>query len=232
MNDWIKKIFLHLRLSCYYFYLRVKCAILGLHFVPPNYAFFEEILRDGIAVDVGVGDNPDLTLFLINKYDIESFIVDPTLKHMEKLKTFESKHHLIRYLPFALGTKNEMRTFYESQSNVSGSLRKDHTNVQNDSLTAYKVQTITLNRLLEECGSKPIVLMKVDIEGEEYELINSISKSDLQKIRQLIIEFHHDIVKVYSTADTLRAIKVIENLGMKSILYNSRDCLFYWGAMD
>jgi FkbM family methyltransferase len=230
MINYVKKIFFPLGLRAYYFYLRTKCYTLGLRFFPPNYAFFEEFLQGGIAIDVGVGNNPDFTLLLMKTYNIESFVVvDPTLKHMDKLRTFEKQHPRTRYLPYALGAKNGSRTFYESQSNESGSLRKDHTNVQNDPLITYNVQVVTLNRLLEECGNKPIVIMKIDIEGEEYELINLVSKSDLQRIKQLIIEFHHDTVGNYSMTDTLRGIKVIENLGMKSILYNGRDCLFYWG---
>ena len=228
MISHIKKIFSHVGSRGYYFYLRMKCQTLGLHFVPPNYAFFEEPLRGGIAIDVGVGDNPDFTLFLMKAYNVKSFVVDPTLKHMDKLRIFESQHPLAHYLPFALGAKNELKKFYESQTNVSGSLRKDHENVQKDPLTTYDTQVVTLNRLLQECGNKPVVIMKIDIEGEEYEFIKSVSKSDLQRIRQLIIEFHHGIVEEYSMADTLRGIKVIEALGMKSILYNGRDCLFYW----
>jgi FkbM family methyltransferase len=221
------KFFHNLRLNGYFFFLRLKCLTLGLRFVRPNYAFFEKQLGNGIAIDVGVGDNPDFTIFLINKYNIETFVVDPTFKHMAKLRAFAAEHQLVHYLPLALGSKNEIKTFYESVTNVSGSLRKDHHNVQNDPLNTYNIQVVTLSRLLQECGDKPVDIMKIDIEGEEYDLIKSLSEADLRKIKQLIIEFHHDIVKEYTMANTLQAIKIIEGSGMKSILYNGRDCLFY-----
>lgn len=224
----MKKISSSIGLRAYYMYARIKCKALGLCFVPPNYAFWEEFLRDGVAIDVGVGDNPDFTLFLMKKYNTESFVVDPTLKHMDKLRTFEKQHPLAHYLPLALGAKNESQTFYESQINVSGSLRKDHMNVRNDPSIAYNVQVVTLNRLLQECGNKPVGIIKIDIEGEEYEFVKSVTTSDLRRIRQVIIEFHHGIVKTYVMEDTLKAIKTLENLGMKSILYNGCDCLFYW----
>lgn len=229
MNRQIKKIFFPIILRVYYLFCNIKCRMLGLRFLRPNYAFFEESLQGGISVDIGVGDNPDFTLQLMNRYDMESFvIVDPTLKHMDKLRTIEKEYSHINYLPLALGTKNESTIFYESQSEVSGSLRKEHKNIRNDHSIEYNVQVVTLNRLIQECIKKPIAIMKIDIEGEEYDLINSIKKSDLQSISQLIIEFHHDTVGDYSMTDTLRAIKVVEKLGMKSITYNGRDCLFYW----
>jgi FkbM family methyltransferase len=215
-------------LRVYYTVSRIKCRSSGLRFVPPNYAFFEEFLQDGIAIDVGVGESPDFTLFLMKAYNIESFVIDPTLKHMVNLKIFERQHPMAHYLPFALGAKSELRKFYESQSSESGTLRKDHKNIRKDAIVAYTVQVVTLSQLLEKCGNKPVSIMKIDIEGEEYEFVQSVKESDLRKIRQLIIEFHHGIVKAYSMAATLKAIETIENLGMKSVVYNGRDCLFYW----
>jgi FkbM family methyltransferase len=207
----------------------MKCAALGLRFFPPNYAFFDDIRQNSVAIDVGVGDNPDFSLLLMNNYHIECFMVDPTQKHRSKLEAFAKQHSMAHYLPFALGPKNESRTFYESRLNVSGSLQKEHVNVRNDPIDTYEVQVITLSELLQKSGNKPIAIMKVDVEGEEYEFVRSLSNHDLQKIDQLIIEFHHDTVKTYSKADTFQAIKLIECFGMKSILYNGRDCLFYWG---
>jgi FkbM family methyltransferase len=210
-------------------YSRLKCRIYGLRFVPPNYAFIPKLIaNDGIAIDVGVGDIPDLSLFLIHKYQIESYIVDPTLKHMNKLKDFERKNRRVHYLPLALGARNELRTFYESQSNESGSLQKDHKNVKTDEVTTYNVQVVTLDTLVRQCGNKTVSIMKIDLEGEEYDFVHSISKHNLRKNKQLIIEFHHGIVDTYSINETTQSIKTIEKMGMKSILYNGRDCLFYW----
>ena len=70
--------------------------------------------------------------------------------------------------------------------------------------------------------------MKIDIEGYEYALIDHLDEENLKAISQLIIEFHHGTVKKYAFEDTLRAIEKIKSFGMKSILYNGRDCLFYW----
>jgi FkbM family methyltransferase len=226
----MNKILYSMSLKGYYAFLHIKCGVIGLRFVPPNYAFFSNLINsEGIAVDVGVGNNPDFTHYIIKKYSaIESYIVDPTLKHMKKLKEFESNNPKVHYLPFALGSKNESRTFYESQSNESGSLKKDHKNAKEDKVIEYSVQVITLDELLSKCGNKQVVILKIDIEGEEYGFVNSISKENLKRIKQLIIEFHHDIVGSFSISDTIQAKKTIESMGMKSILYNGRDCLFYW----
>jgi FkbM family methyltransferase len=182
-----------------------------------------------MAIDVGAGDYPDFSILLMNNYSMKCCIVDPTMKHKSRLEKFAQENSGVSFLPLALGSKTESRTFFESQTNVSGSLRKEHINVQNDPIKTYAVQVVTLRDLLARIGNHQISLMKIDIEGEEYDFVKSLSKEDLEQIDQIILEFHHgEALKKYSITDTRRAIKTVESFGMKSILYNKRDCLFYW----
>jgi FkbM family methyltransferase len=206
----------------------VKCRLYGLQFIPPNLAFLTKPLAKGIAVDVGVGEYPDFTDYLIKNFRIETYIIDPTLKHMEKLQTYENTHPLAHYIPEALGSKNETVTFYESIRNESGSLRNDHVNVKNDPIRSYEVQVVTLEDLRAQCNNRPIAIMKIDIEGVEYDLLNSLTRESLVGISQLLVEFHHGTIASYSLSDTKNAIKKLESFGMKSIQFNGRDCLFYW----
>ena len=220
-------------LPFYRFYTRVKCKIRGLRFVPPNYAFFENFSSGSTGVDVGVGEYPDFTILLIKDYSMKCYVIDPTLRHRPKLEKFVKENSGVSFLPFALGSKTESRTFYESQTNVSGSLQKEHINIQNDPVESYEVQVVTLGDLLRRIGNGQIGIMKIDIEGEEYDFIKSISKEDLEQINQIIIEFHHGkTLKKYTMDDTRRVIKTIESFGMKSIMYNEHQqdhaCLFYW----
>lgn len=228
-----EKILNSIGIPLYHLYTRVKCAIRGLRFVPPDYAFFNVFTPDSLAIDVGVGNYPDFTAFLIENYSMKSYIIDPTLKHRQILEKFAREHSGVSFLPFALGSKTELRTFYESQINVSGSLQKEHINVQNDPTETYEVQVVTLEDLLGKIDNRQISIMKIDIEGEEYSLVESFSKKNLEQIDQLIIEFHHGkTLKKYSMEDTRKAIKTVENFGMKSFMYNEHEqdhaCLFYW----
>jgi FkbM family methyltransferase len=228
-----EKIIKVIALPLYHFYTRVKCAIRGLRFVPPNYAFFDNLVVGSKAIDVGVGEYPDFTIFLIKNYSMKCYVIDPTLRHRPKLEKFANENSGVSFLPFALGSKTELRTFYESQTNVSGSLQKEHINIQNDPVETYEVQVVTMGDLLKRIGAGQISIMKIDIEGEEYDFVKSISKEDFEQINQIIIEFHHGkTLKKYSMADTRRVIKTIEGFGMKSIMYNEHQqdhaCLFYW----
>ena len=201
---------------------------LGLKEVEPNYGFIDSFSAGQVAIDVGVGDDPDFSLYLIRNYGMECFAVDPTRKHAPALQRIEQETPGFHYLPLALGSENKTVEFNESTINVSGSLLKGHSNIVNDPCVSYDVQMVTLDKLLETVGKEMISILKIDTEGAEYDMISNLQRKDLERIRQLMIEFHHDRVEGITWRDTASAIKTIEGLGMKSFVYNGRDCLFYW----
>lgn len=55
-----------------------------------------------------------------------------------------------------------------------------------------EVPSITLDQLLQLTGNTRIDLLKMDIEGAEIEVIPSISKTLLDRIGQMTVEFHSD----------------------------------------
>jgi FkbM family methyltransferase len=52
------------------------------------------------------------------------------------------------------------------------------------------VTAVNLDRVLEQCGSREIDLMKCDCEGDEYALIEQITPQHAERIRRLSIEVH------------------------------------------
>ena len=82
-------------------------------------------------------------------------------------------------------------TFYESTTNESGSILPDHVNAIRDEVTSYEVRTLTPIALLDHLGLDSADILKLDIEGAEYELLQSISADELVPFRQIFIEFHH-----------------------------------------
>lgn len=207
-------------------YLRAKK--LKLRQIPPNYVFREQFKPGDIAIDVGTGNDPDFSKYLIANYGMKCFAVDPTRKHGEELKKLERATKEFHYLPYALGPRNGKVQFYESIVNVSGSLLQDHRNIVSDPVTSYVVDMVTVDELLRIIGEKRIAIMKLDLEGVEYQLIGTLNQGPLKRIQQLIIEFHHDIVRGISWQDTNNAIHMVKKRGMKGLVYNGRDCLFYW----
>src|ERR1035437_2149375 len=127
-----------------------RALLLGVRFLPPNYVFRNRLGAMSVVVDVGCGFDADMSVQMIQRYGLMSFVVDPTLKHAaplaELVKCFPSK---MVHVPVAVGTTDGMLEFNESRENVSGSLLKSHTNIGHDTVRTYQVRCLTVPRLLE-----------------------------------------------------------------------------------
>jgi len=206
----------------------LRSRLIGVKYVHPNYAFLPRLNPGDVMIDVGTGPDPDLSKFLINEYQMECYAVDPTRKHSQTLRDLQAKVQGFHYLPYALGKYDKIVPFFESITNISGSILPTHRNVLDDPTTTYRVKMITLVQLLETIGRPNISLLKIDVEGAEYGIINALEMDWILPIKQIIVEFHHNIVGTFSWSDTRQAIAKLESMGMKAFVYNRRDCLFYW----
>ena len=201
---------------------------LGVSFLQPNYIFFGKFNKDSTIIDVGCGYLAEFSEYLINKFDLKVFAVDPTKKHSDNLKDIEKKYpNNFTHFPFAISKDNGTITFHETLDNESGSVLKEHANVLRDRTREYNVETKNLKTLVADLKLKKIDLLKLDIEGAEYELLESVEKEDLAPFDQIFIEFHHVAVKKYSSKDTKRIVKKIHDFGFNVFTLDKVNFLFY-----
>ena len=72
--------------------------------------------------------------------------------------------------------------------------------------------TTTINSWMNSKETQDDLLLQMDIEGSEYEVINSLDELNLKKFRVMIIEFHY-----FEQVLTKMGYKIIESV-MKKIL--------------
>jgi FkbM family methyltransferase len=196
-----------------------------LHQWPPNYAVLPGLPRGAVVVDVGVGDNPDFSRELAERLDARCWLVDPTRKHRAVLQAYAARDPRFNYVCAALSAKRGHLEFFESDDNISGSLLATHRNVHGKPTTRYEVPTLSLDDLIAEVGGR-IDVLKLDLEGAEFELLFSIAPTTLAAIGQLYVEFHDGTVPELTGADRARAIERVERCGFRGIAFNGRDVLF------
>jgi FkbM family methyltransferase len=201
---------------------------LGIKFLAPNFIFMDKLDSKSTVVDVGCGFEADFSVAMINHYQLKAFGIDPTKKHQEKLRQIEEQHKgHFTHLRYAISQVEGKITFRESAEHESGSMLTDHVNVLNDTIIEYEVDSITLNQIPLKAGVHPIDILKLDIEGVEYELFNHITTEDLAAFQQLFVEFHHRSIRRFSRKDTRRIVKKIQTLGFKAITLDGDNYLFY-----
>ena len=183
-------------------YRACRRLMMGTKQVPPNYVFRGRFSAGSVAIDVGTGFDPDFSKHLMINYGMECFAVDPTLKHAAALRQLETEQPLFHYLPLAVGPRNGTADFHESQVNVSGSFLGQHRNIMNDPVKTYPVEMVTLAELLRRVARRPVGIVKLDLEGYEYEVLFGFDRAATADVPQMIVEFRYDTVRKYASPVT------------------------------
>ena len=106
----------------------------------------------------------------------------------------------------------------------SGSLINTHTYVIGS--TNIKIRSTNLSEILRSQNKEFCDVLKLDIEGAEYEVIKDLCKSGkIKLINQLLVEFHHEVTH-YSILDTNKIIALLERKGFKLVHLEGRNYIF------
>jgi FkbM family methyltransferase len=158
--------------------------------------FSAEPLNDkSIVYSLGVGDEIEFDLSIIEKYGVEVFAFDPTPSsvHMLDQSKLPERFH---FQPWAVTAADGTLKFYPR-------LRKDGTKsdvmftmipeeaTKND---AIEVPAYSLSSITAKLHHDRIDMLKMDIEGAEYEVLEGLLESPVLP-EQLLVEFHHRFVE-------------------------------------
>jgi len=205
-----------------------KARLLGLEHHKPNFLYMDSFTENSKIIDVGCGYEADFSVHLIEKYNLKSFGVDPTQKHISSLKEISKKtENKFSHLQLAVSSRCGTIIFNETQQNESGSIFEDHCNIFNDEIKNYEVESVTIGELIKRIDVDKIEILKLDIEGAEYDLLSKVTKEELNAVNQLYVEFHHRVVKRYTANDTKTIVERINLLGFKSYSLDNINYLFY-----
>ena len=210
------------------FHLRkAQAKKLGVSYVKPVYIYQDVFNDSSVIVDVGCADDADFSVHMITRFGVQAYGVDPTRKHRIALKSLEEQSNgRFKHVEVAVSSTNGKITFHESAENQSGSILNDHANVMKDTITTYDVESVTLQSLIKRIDKPRVDLLKLDLEGAEYDLLTNISDEDLKPFQQIFIEFHH-----HNTNRSPRETKVIVdsicNFGFKVFTFDDHNYLFF-----
>ncbi len=141
------------------------------------------------VVSVGIGTNASFDLSLIRRYGCRIHGIDPTPRSAEWVHGNVSDPRF-RFDERALADHDGTLTLYLplNPTHVSAScLGGSHVGIER-----IERPCVTLATLLSEMGADSLDLLKMDIEGAEYGVIaQSLENGTIQKVAQLLVEFHH-----------------------------------------
>jgi FkbM family methyltransferase len=173
---------------------------------------------DSLVVDIGLGEDVSFSTSLIERYGCTVHGFDPTprvVRYVEGLGIPKFNFHR-----FGVAAKAGTAKFYlpNNELHVSGTLAPTmHTGKRQ-----MEVELITLDGVMDAIGADRIDLLKIDIEGAEYELLmDERFAQHAPRIQMLCIEFHHRWPNHGKTA-TAAAVERLAKLGFRCSWVNDK----------
>lgn len=175
----------------------------------PNY-----LGNDAIVYSLGVGDSIEFDLKIIDYYKALVFAFDPTPYAIEWLNKQIIPERL-KFYPWAVSGKDgefsmTQRVNHKGQKSEimwTELLSHEHSD------KIITVPSLTISSIMKELSHQKIDLMKVDVEGTEYEIIDHLIQYNI-KPKQLLVEFHHRFETKNKTM-TKKAIQDLQEIGYK-----------------
>lgn len=140
-----------------------------------------------IVYSFGIGEDISFDKAIISKHGCKVYGFDPTPKSINYVKNNETPESFY-FHPYGIGERTEMVTFHlpKNKDHVSGSVY-DHKLV--DEHNSVEVLLKEFNEIVSEMGHDHIDVLKMDIEGSEYVVMEGILKSGIP-IKQILVETH------------------------------------------
>jgi len=134
-----------------------------------------------IIFDIG-GYKGEWAKKIYNKYNCNIYIFEPVKFFFNDInKTFKDNKK-IKIFNFGLSNKNKV---------IDMSIDNDSSSTNKDGANKTKAQFKSISNFINRHKIQNIDLIKINIEGDEYDLLNNLIKNDLVKnIRNIQIQFH------------------------------------------
>jgi len=188
---------------------------------------FDNIVDAGANVGV-------FTEYLIQNELSEKIIaIECDSKALKDLKNNFKREYRVEIIPKALNSTNDKITFYQSKENpvISSVIPPDKLKNHMAGVKGNNeviVDTVTIKDLVDKLGT--IDLLKIDIEGAEYEIIKNVNPSLFKNINNLLIECHffeEDYLEKYSSL-----IKKLSDNGYKVEEFIKDQAITHKGASE
>ncbi|MDP4265885.1 MAG: FkbM family methyltransferase [Bacteroidota bacterium] len=168
------------------------------------------INQTSIIYSFGVGMDISFELEMIEKYGVKIYAFDPTPKSIEWLNKQSLPGEFV-FSPIGIAEYdgNALFSFPDNPDYVSGSMTQ---NMRKDN-EKTEVKVNRLETIMKMYGHKSIDILKMDIEGAEYKVIDDIINTGID-IKQILFEIHHRFENL-DIKDTKTAFRKLNIAGYK-----------------
>jgi FkbM family methyltransferase len=134
----------------------------------------------------GIGENISFDVDLIRRYGVTVHAFDPTPRVISWLKSQNVPREFVVH-EYGISDQDGIAQLYPPED----PLHVSHTILQRGKAgSPVEVPVYTLKTIARMLGHSSIDLLKMDIEGMEYRVLENVLTSGIP-VRQVLVEFHH-----------------------------------------
>ena len=184
--------------------------------------YVPDLVNDAsIIVSGGVGRDISFEHRLHELHGCDIHLFDPSPTGIEFMKEPENQAAHFHYYKQGLSGGNGNITFAPPDNPDEGSFRTPENPKNSDAL---EFECVTLSKFCADQGFNRIDLLKIDIEGFEYQVLEEALDADLL-IGQICVEYHN-FLQGHSTWETLKSISLLYRKGFRLVNKRGSEYLF------
>ena len=174
-----------------------------------------------IFLDCGANRGQSINAFLkefpnSNEFEIFSFEASKSEEILSSLNNYKSEK--IKIFNSAVDTQDGYKKFYDSGDTSSSLIDRNRTK------NITKVKTISLSKfILENFDKKDYIILKIDIEGSEYDVIDDLFKKGIFNSIDLFFAEIHGSKTSKSLDDGINLINKVSSCGHKIYEWEAKD---------
>lgn len=172
------------------------------------------IPRDALIYSFGVEEDVRIDRQLAERFAANVFVFDPTPNTVEWIAT-KLLPDGVRFFPYGVAASDGRTRFYP-RVNRKGKISKSmYTTVPAAGNEGHyvEVEMRTLRTLMKTFGHERIDMLKMDVEGAEYDVIDEVVSLE-HPVKQIVLEFHHRFESI-GNRRTVEAVTKLNNAGYR-----------------
>jgi FkbM family methyltransferase len=173
---------------------------------------------NSVVYSAGVGRDISFEHALADRFGMKILLLDPSPTGLETMKKPEHQRQEFEFLPVALAGHEGELNLSQPGNPEEGSWVSEtsHSGTMIPDAEMVTVKCETVSSLMKKFGHTHVDLLKIDIEGAEYGVLEAIMESGVH-IRQIAVEFHNGVLPGIPRSLTIKTLLKLYRHGYRIV---------------
>jgi FkbM family methyltransferase len=173
---------------------------------------------ESVVYSAGVGRDISFEHALADRFGMKILLLDPSPTGLETMESPNHQRKEFEFLPVALAGHEGELLLSPPGNPEEGSWVSETSQTKNKSESAQmvRVKCETVSSLMKKFGHTHVDLLKIDIEGAEYGVLEAIMQSGI-RIRQIAVEFHNGVLPGIPRSLTIQTLIKLYRYGYRVV---------------